>query len=187
MDLLENASNNAFPTLQVRRSIVTCSSSLASISWDSWCARLVSRRHHYNVPVPLNPIESFGAWVNPNINSNRLGPSCVWMLVKTLYQYLTSFIIESPNGEWFRPERWNHPEYVGMYIYRDERGLHLVACNALEASTHSGKVSMLVNIANGSIYAWRRRNLIFRAWGSSWPVPNRHLNGFSLLSWPDTL
>lgn len=42
------------------------------------------------------------------------------------------------------PEKWNHPEFDGLYIHKDHGGLHLVAWNASEASTHSGSVSKLV-------------------------------------------
>ena len=43
------------------------------------------------------------------------------------------------------PEKWNHPEYDGLYIYKDgDRHLHLVAWNASEAATHSGSVSKLL-------------------------------------------
>ena len=43
------------------------------------------------------------------------------------------------------PEKWNHPEFDGLYIYRDEdRHFHLVAWNASEAATHSGNVSKLL-------------------------------------------
>ncbi|KAL3915119.1 MAG: hypothetical protein SGILL_005796, partial [Bacillariaceae sp.] len=38
------------------------------------------------------------------------------------------------------PEKWNHPEFDGLYIHRDEDlRLHLVAWNASEAATHTGK------------------------------------------------
>ena len=42
------------------------------------------------------------------------------------------------------PEKWNHPEYDGLYVYRDKEDLHLVAWNASEATTHTGNVSGLV-------------------------------------------
>ena len=42
------------------------------------------------------------------------------------------------------PEKWNHPEYDGLYIHQDEQEqTHLVAWNAWEAKTHSGKVEKL--------------------------------------------
>ena len=42
------------------------------------------------------------------------------------------------------PEKWNHPEYDGLYIYQDEQEqTHLVAWNASEAKTHCGKVEKL--------------------------------------------
>ena len=42
------------------------------------------------------------------------------------------------------PEKWNHPEFDGLYIHNVNGYLHLVAWNASEASTHSGSVSNLV-------------------------------------------
>lgn len=45
------------------------------------------------------------------------------------------------------PQKWNHPEYDGLYIERDgSNRLHLVAWNASEAKTHKGSVSKLVTM-----------------------------------------
>jgi hypothetical protein len=43
-----------------------------------------------------------------------------------------------------RPEKWNHPEYDGLYIHTNQHGeKELVAWNASEAVKHSGSVTKL--------------------------------------------
>jgi hypothetical protein len=43
------------------------------------------------------------------------------------------------------PEKWNSSEFDGLYIHGDTAGgLHLVAWNASEATTHLGNVSKLL-------------------------------------------
>ena len=52
-----------------------------------------------------------------------------------------------PDDEQFLvlPEKWNHPEFDGLYIHQNGDGhLHLVAWNASEAATHSGNVAKLL-------------------------------------------
>lgn len=44
-----------------------------------------------------------------------------------------------------RPEKWNHPEYDGLYIHTNDQGeRELVAWNASEAAKHNGSVTKLL-------------------------------------------
>lgn len=52
------------------------------------------------------------------------------------------------------PEKWNHPEYDGLYISREQDGLHLVAWNASEAESHKGSVTKLYAM----LLRWAQRN-----------------------------
>lgn len=45
------------------------------------------------------------------------------------------------------PEKWNHPRFDGVCVHDNQGGPHLVAWNALEASTHSGNVSKLIALS----------------------------------------
>ena len=87
-----------------------------------------------------------------------------------------------------RPEKWNHPEYDGLYIYRDvQGGLHLVAWNASEATTHSGKVSKLVALLLSLSMRDDEDAIDFQSVRFLFIVPNQHVNDFSLPSGSDAL
>jgi hypothetical protein len=69
------------------------------------------------------------------------GDESMWTVAKTVR--LTEFARTGMTQERLLvcPEKWNHPEYDGLYVYRDTQGTQLVAWNASEATTHTGKVA----------------------------------------------
>jgi hypothetical protein len=84
------------------------------------------------------------------------------------------------------PEKWNHPEYDGLYIYHDLEGRHLVAWNASEVKNHKGKVSKLVTMLEQ--FSQRPVNAIdFDSARFLFLVPKGELDGFKLPSDADNL
>ena len=74
------------------------------------------------------------------------GSETTWTVEKTVR--LAKFLHHGMLGKEHTlvlPEKWNYPEFDGLYIHDDSVGnLHLVAWNASKAATHSGSVSKLV-------------------------------------------
>lgn len=80
------------------------------------------------------------------------------------------------------PEKWNHPEFDGLYIYCDEdQHLHLVAWNASEAATHSGKVSKLLLLLE-SLSQREAESINFATVRFLFLVPLESLRGFKMPS-----
>mmetsp|Transcript_3351 Transcript_3351/g.8517 ORF Transcript_3351/g.8517 Transcript_3351/m.8517 type:complete len:503 (+) Transcript_3351:170-1678(+) len=79
------------------------------------------------------------------------------------------------------PEKWNHPEYDGLFITRDEQGLHVIAWNASEATTHSGSVAKL--LVQLEFWAHRELNPIaFNSVRFLFLVPAQNLATFQMPS-----
>jgi hypothetical protein len=76
------------------------------------------------------------------------------------------------------PQKWNHPEYDGLYISTDDHGhRHLVAWNASEAVTHSGRVNKLVILLDDLA---QRVDTTFASVRFIFIVPTDQMNEFSL-------
>lgn len=85
------------------------------------------------------------------------------------------------------PEKWNQPEFDGLYIHRDEdRRLHLVAWNASEATTHSGTVSKLLILLE-SLSQREAESINFATVRFLFLVPLERLNDFKMPSDSDCL
>ena len=77
------------------------------------------------------------------------------------------------------PEKWNHPEYDGLFINCDHQGMHLVAWNASKAQKHKGSVSKLVTMLEQ--FSQREENTInFVSVRFIFIVPTNDLHGFKL-------
>jgi hypothetical protein len=119
--------------------------------------------------------------------TNPHGDEITWMITK--YACLAEFSRNGVTADRLLvcPEKWNHPEYDGMYIYRDQQqGVHLVAWNASEATTHSGKVSKLVAMLEA--FSQREHNAInFVSVRFLFLVPTDEVHNFQLPSASDNL
>lgn len=79
-----------------------------------------------------------------------------------------------------RPEKWNQPDFDGLYIFQDEHGeKQLIAWNASEAADHKGNVSKLVTMLEE--LSQRETNAInFNGVRFVFIVPAEQRNGFRL-------
>jgi len=75
---------------------------------------------------------------------DSLGTEIVWQITRT--QRLAEFLRGGApqHNVLVCPEKWNHPEYDGLYIFLENGVLHLIAWNASEATTHTGSVRSLL-------------------------------------------
>lgn len=86
-----------------------------------------------------------------------------------------------------RPEKWNHPEYDGLYIYTNHQGQkELVAWNASEAKQHTGSVTKL-RVLLQTIGNRAQKPLVFERVRFIFIVPTEDIASFRLPSASQTL
>ena len=121
-----------------------------------------------------------------NLSDSR-GQQFTWLVDEdvSLHHFVTNGVTSS--RMMIRPAKWNHPEYDGLYLTRDNEGKsHLVAWNASEAASHKGKVDKLVVLLQ-QLSVRTHQPISFDTVRFVFIVPELVLEAFELPSTSETL